>query len=1250
MCIVNPSSLVVRAALFGLITATVGCSAGSVGEPLADGAWSPSGPETTIINLGDDGSPPATQEAGTCDATRSCVGAGGRYCGVISDGCYGTLACGDCPAGQTCIDHVCVAGSIDGGLLTSCTVAGGQYCGDIGDGAGGKLACGPCTTPGWVCTAGVCTADATVCTPRECTTTTGKYCGIIGDGCGHGKDCGGCAAGQLCVNNQCVPAQCTPLTCNPTGGEYCGGVLGDGCGGSITCGDCATPGWTCQEHVCKGGPSCAPITCGTGPGKYCGSIGDGCGNSLACGDCLAGETCRNNQCIPTTCVPLTCQPAGGQYCGVVGDGCGGLLDCSEPCPAGWVCVNSLCVGGLTCNRLTSCANGTPFNYCGSIGDGCGGTLACGNVCAAGQVCDTTTGLCKGDASCVPATCENGTLYNYCGDVGDGCGGTLHCGTVCGAGQVCDVASGLCKGDATCVPVACENGTAFNYCGESGDGCGGILHCGDDCGPGQVCGADGVCKGDATCVPATCDNGTPFSYCGTIGDGCGGKLTCGTRCADNQVCGVDGLCKGDATCVPRTCDNGTEFKYCGKVGDGCGGALLCSTNCGTGQLCDATAGLCVGDSTCARLTSCANGTDFNYCGQIGDGCGGSLLCSTNCGAGKVCDTSTGLCHGDASCVPLRCTASNGGQYCGTIGDGCGGTLSCPTTCASGAPCGAITANVCEPCGNLCLKRVHCDGTATTSISGTVYDPKGVNPLYNVIVSIPNAPLAAITPGAPICSSCDAEVTGEPIATALTDAAGHFVLNNVPWNTDFPLVMQLGKWRRQVTIAASLVTHKCADNPIPNTWATNAVSTPTNPSLRLPRKITDGDNNGQYTSMPRIAITTGALDALECLLTRIGIDNSEFTNPSGAGHINLFSLIAASDSHNTSSSGNGATEYASGDTFPVAQSQLFDDVSSLRAYDIVMVNCAGWGDRYFVPGGAFMTDAFIENLRTYVNGGGKAFLEHYFASFLMPTSTLAAPYGNIATWDSSMTTAISTTDLNTHIEQSFAKGQHFAQWLTNVGASTTPGRLQLSNPASNTLKGKYTAKTTSSPAARWLYNPVSSTDSTSKNVHYFDLLTPTTQTTKCGRIVYTGIHVSSGTDDNRDAVRVMGGTPVFPTECGVRDLNNQEQALEFLFFDLSGCVGSPDLPPTPPPAAAPPPAPPPASLPPPASPTAPPPPPAPAPPAAPPPATVPPAPPSPPVPPPPPPPPPVAAPPPPPAAPPPQAPPPPPPPPQPPIYIP
>ena len=853
------------------------------------------------------------------------------------------------------------------------------------------------------------------------------------------------------------------------------------------------------------------------------------------------------------CSPPSCNTPNAKYCGNVGDHCGNILHCGD-CPADLHCTNNICVGT---NCLTSCATqgGT---YCGQIGDDCGSSLDCPLTCPLpGWACGDDH-ICKGDPSvCTAATCVASSGDHYCGSIGDGCGNSLACGD-CPAGWTCE--SSVCVGTPpACTLITCDTVGGGHYCGQVGDGCGRELDCPATCPtPGWDC-VDHLCKAGPTsgCVPKTCSTASGDEYCGDIADGCGNTLHCAATCTKTGWTCQDHVCKGQPpACTPFTCTPKVGGRYCGSIGDGCGNALACGTSCEAA------------------------------------------------GPGWVCSDKN-VCVGGPDCVKVSCNNASGvQQYCGDIGDNCGSTLNCPAACANGVPCGAISANVCESCGNLCLTQVRCDGGTTTSISGTVYDPAGLNPLYNVIVSIPNVALDPIPAGAS-CASCDAEVSGQPITTTLTDGSGHFVLSNVPWGTDFPLVMQLGKWRRQVTIPATLVTHQCADNPITETPVT---------LLRLPKNITDGDDNGKYTSMPRIAITTGGLDTLECLLTRIGIDAAEFTNPTGPGHINLFSLVAASD---TNQSGNGATSYATGDAFPVAQTGLFNSTDTEQKYDIIMTNCAG-GIAYFDPGGNYVTDAFIQNLRSYVNGGGKVFLEHYFASFLMATATLAAPYGNIATWEPNLITAahLSAADLNTYIDQSFAKGKAFAQWLVTVGASPSLGTLVLSDATANDdLKGRYTARTTSAPATRWIYNAASPPppygDST--HVHYFDLLTPVDtglltpvdagltsstdgglltpadggledpadagQPTKCGRMVYTGVHVSSASSTaDQDSVRHLGGTPVFPTECKVRPLNGQEKALEFMFFDLSGCVTPPELPPaTPPPNGAIPPAAPPPSVP-------------------------------------------------------------------------
>src|SRR5262249_28672244 len=159
---------------------------------------------------------------------------------------------------------------------------------------------------------------------------------------------------------------------------------------------------------------------------------------------------------------------------------------------------------------------------------------------------------------------------------------------------------------------------------------------------------------------------------------------------------------------------------------------------------------------------------------------------------------------------------------------------------------------------------------------------------------------------------------------TDIAGQFTLNNVPVPPDgkaMYLVIRLGKWRRAVRIENSSGTtpgaahiSRCA----PNQLDANLT--------RLPRNQKEGD-------IPRMAVSTGSYDALECVLRgpKIGLDDSEFTTEKGTGSVNMYA-------------GNGASKFSAalgGQNFTAARlvpnPSWWDDLANWSKYDIVLLSC-------------------------------------------------------------------------------------------------------------------------------------------------------------------------------------------------------------------------------------------------------------------------------------------------------------------------
>jgi len=520
-----------------------------------------------------------------------------------------------------------------------------------------------------------------------------------------------------------------------------------------------------------------------------------------------------------------------------------------------------------------------------------------------------------------------------------------------------------------------------------------------------------------------------------------------------------------TCVPLTC--ATAGKNCGPIGDGCGGLI---PDCGT-------------------------------CTVPGETCGGGGAPSV---CGKAFFSSDGALLDGSACTPATCASL--GYNCGPAGDGCGGLLTCgtctaPDICGGGGKpsvCGGGSVDAGKPCTGLCLKIPTCPAGTTTTISGTVYAPGHApwpagpasafgapDPLPNAVVYIPNAPVAAFTTGVS-CDKCGADVSGSPLVTTTSGPDGKFTLSVTPAGTSIPLVIQIGRWRRQVTIPTVTA---CKDNPL------------TGDLTRLPRNKSEGD-------IPLTAISTGNVDAMECVLRKIGVDDSEFTTSAGTGRIRLYR-------DNGMSAGGGTA----------AASTLYGSLTELSKHDMVIFSCVGSQQD--------KAAAVQKNVIDYTNAGGRVFATHFSYVWLYND----APFSGTAGWKINQTNPAS--PLTATVDTTFPKGLVFSKWLDVVKASTAP----LSNQVSLT-QGRHDFDSVVPPSQRWLYYGTAPTP-----IHYtFNTPVGAAPASQCGRVVFSDFHVANAT---------TSGT-TYPAGCGAAaPLTPQEKVLEFMLFDLASCI-TPDTP--------------------------------------------------------------------------------------------
>ena len=442
------------------------------------------------------------------------------------------------------------------------------------------------------------------------------------------------------------------------------------------------------------------------------------------------------------------------------------------------------------------------------------------------------------------------------------------------------------------------------------------------------------------------------------------------------------------------------------------------------------------------------------------------------------------------------------------------------------------------------RQHSD---STTIIGTVYDPAGVNPVYNAVVYVPVDPMGALAPlsTGPSCDTCSSQAAIKAVTITQTGPDGTFVLSHAPSNDigakyNIPLVVQVGKWRREAILP---IVTQCRGTFVSPTES------------HLPRSSVDGQ--GGSADIPKIAIATGQHDPFECLLLKMGVDPAEFQVPGGLKRIDYYK-------------GNGVDLAAGAPSESTLVGTTNGGANALSKYDLVLLPCEGNEDD--------TTNTAADNLVAYANAGGRVLTTHFSYSWLaMPTagtanannpvSGNANPYFPIANWTlGSVPPATTTATID-----NFPKGQDFAQWLQIVGASTMLGQLPINGPY-------YDVAGVNPPATEWAKD--TGKDAGAIPTLLFSATTPVSGPA-CGRIVHSDFHLS--TADKVDPTN--GGACMSSNDCGFTatcnagtcsaaastfplsckrgaDMTPEEDALEFMLLGQTDCI-SPDTMPPPPP---------------------------------------------------------------------------------------
>lgn len=385
---------------------------------------------------------------------------------------------------------------------------------------------------------------------------------------------------------------------------------------------------------------------------------------------------------------------------------------------------------------------------------------------------------------------------------------------------------------------------------------------------------------------------------------------------------------------------------------------------------------------------------------------------------------------------------------------------------------------------------CNQGKGATISGRILAPNGELPLPGVSVYVPSGSVDPLPNGAS-CWRCESQLRGNPIALAVTDATGHFEIANAPVGNAVPLVVQTGKWQRKLELESVV---DCQDNPVDEA------------DSQLPSRHSDGN-------LPSIALASGGEDTLECLLRKLGIDDSEFVIRPGSGRVQLFSGKGGMTELEAGEGGAGGA----GASQMLPSADLWSSSERLGVFDLVLLGTETDANAADKPAPA------RQLLHDYVALGGRVLLQHHQSYFLAEGPQDVA---SLATFDTQPDLA---NPYSVKVDVGSPRGQMLASWLDALNPNGTPGELSVA-------QGQNSVQSVSAPAVRLLYGDSPAT------VQAFSVDLPVGLGTEgCGRVTVTDLLTAAG-----DSVAP------FPSGCTSQGLSPQEQTLAFLIFDLGACL--------------------------------------------------------------------------------------------------